>query len=128
MCLVTDHKEPFIAVRDIVGYKVYMDIINNRYISPFQKVYMPKLKEITTTSLQESGSPLQTSGLFAIHEGFHSFEFLSDAMNLAIILEEPIIAKCIIPEGSKYYKGRFNDFPSYCSESIIIKTIFKPVW
>lgn len=127
MCLVTDHKESFIAVRDIVSFKVYMDI-NNRYISPFQKEYMPKLKEITTTSLQESGSPLQTSGLFAIHEGFHSFEFLSDAMNLAIILEEPIIAKCVIPEGSKYYKGKFNEFPSYCSESIIIKTIFKPIW
>lgn len=127
MCLTVSNKTPSIAVRDIVGYKVYIDV-NNRYMSPFQKEYMPKLKEITTTFLQESGSPLQTSGLFVIHEGFHSFEFLSDAMNLAIMLEEPIIAKCVIPEGSKYYKGKFNEFPSYCSESIIIKTIFKPIW
>lgn len=31
------------------------------------------------------------------------------------------IFKCIIPKGTKYYEGKFGDFPSYCSESIILK-------
>ena len=43
MCLTVSNKTPSIAVRDIVGYKVYIDV-DNRYISPFQKEYMPKLK------------------------------------------------------------------------------------
>ena len=34
---------------------------------------------------------------------------------------ETYIYKCMIPEDTKYYEGRFNCTPSYCSESIIIE-------
>ena len=82
---------------------------------------MPKIGELTTTSLQRSGS-------FIIEKGFHSFVSLLDAINEARLITtafhyETYIFKCTIPEGTKYYEGRFNCTPSYCSESIIIEEL-----
>ena len=53
MCLFSNFDHPSIADRDLTCYKVYI-LINNRYKSPYQKADMPKIGELTTTSLQES--------------------------------------------------------------------------
>ena len=127
MCLFTKESKPSQATENIKCYKVYL-FDYNECCSPYAEMTIPNFGQYTNTQLGKAFISVGEEYPYTVYEGFHSFEFLSDAMNLAIILEEPIIAKCIIPEGSKYYKGRFNDFPSYCSESIIIKTIFKPVW
>ena len=53
---------------------------------------------------------------------------VSDAKNDAFMLSvmyggtRATVFRCIIPKGTKYYKGLYGmRIPSYCSESIIIK-------
>ena len=123
MCLISNFDHPSIADRDLTCYKVYI-LINDRYKSPYQKADMPKIGELATTSLQESGT-------YLVEKGFHSFVSLVDAINevrliTTIYSYETYIFKCVIPEGTKYYEGSFNCNPSYCSESIIIEELAVP--
>ena len=118
MCLISNFDHPSVADRDLTCYKVYI-LINNRYKSPYQKADMPKIGELATTSLQESGT-------YLVEKGFHSFVSLLSAINEANLFTtvhnyETYVFKCTIPEGTKYYEGSFNCIPSYCSESIIIE-------
>ena len=58
--------------------------------------------------------------------GLHSFELLDDCKNNAFIEKiyayKSVVVKCIIPKGSKYYKGKFNNYftvySSYASDKI----------
>ena len=118
MCLISNFDYPSVEERDLTCYKVYM-LINNQYKSPYQKADMPKIGELATTSLEKPGS-------YLIEKGFHSFISLIDAVDEANLLTtayryETYIFKCTIPKDTKYYKGRFNCTPSYCSESIIVE-------
>ena len=118
MCLISNSDHPYVADRDLTCYKVYI-LINDQYKSPYQKADMPKIGELATTSLQESGTQL-------VEKGFHSFVSLPSAINEAHLFTtvhnyETYVFKCTIPEGTKYYEGSFNCTPSYCSESIIIE-------
>ena len=118
MCLISNFDHPSVADRDLTCYKIYM-LINKWSKSPYQKADMPKIGELTTTLLQKPGS-------FIIEKGFHSFVSLLDAISEARLITtiygyETYIFKCMIPEDTKYYEGRFNCTPSYCSESIIIE-------
>ena len=120
MCLISNFDYPSVADRDLTCYKIYI-LINKWYKSPYQKADMPKIGELATTSLQESGT-------YLIEKGFHSFVSLLDAINevrliTTIYSYETYIFKCTIPEGTKYYEGSFNCIPSYCSESIIIEEL-----
>lgn len=122
MCLVADSDIPYIAEEDIICYKLYI-LINDKYVSPYQKCDMPNINELVTTELQKPGD-------FCIGKGFHSFTYLEDA---EIVAEQFItqydyntcIATCIIPKNSKYYAGKFDKDCSYCSESIKIEKITK---
>ena len=118
MCLISNFDYPFVADRDLTCYKIYM-LINKWYKSPYQKADMPNIGELTTTSLQKPGSHI-------IEKGFHSFVSILDASNEAFLTtyiykHKSYVFKCTIPEDTKYYEGRFNCTPSYCSESIIIE-------
>ena len=118
MCLISNFDYPSVEERDLTCYKVYI-LINNQYKSPYQKADMPKIGELATTSLEKPGS-------YLIEKGFHSFISLIDAVDEANLLTtayhyETYIFKCTIPKDTKYYKGRFNCTPSYCSESIIVE-------
>lgn len=116
MCLVADHIIPYIAEQDIICYKLYI-LINDKYVSPYLKCDMPSINELITTKLQKPGK-------FHIKEGFHSFAYLEDAEFEVEWLRNThnynniCIAKCIIPKGSKYYTGKFDEDYSYCSDSI----------
>ena len=122
MCLIAISNTPYIAEQDIICYKIYI-LIDDKYVSPYQKCDMPSINELVTTELQRSGD-------FYIEKGFHSFAYLENAK---IIADQFInawnyntcIAKCIIPKGSKYYSGKFGNDYSYCSESIQIEEIIK---
>ena len=109
MCLISNFDYPSVADRDLTCYKIYM-LINKWYKSPYQKADMPKIGELTTTLLQNPGS-------FIIEKGFHSFVSLLDAISEARLITtiygyETYIFKCMIPEDTKYYEGRFNCTPS----------------
>lgn len=119
MCLNANSNIPKIAEENIICYKIY--IFRNGFVSPYLRSPIPKLKEKITTELQNDGS-------YLIEKGFHSFINLSDAEGDAKFFSryyeiKAVISKCIIPKGSKYYKGKFGTIPSYCSESIIVDTI-----
>ena len=120
MCLVADSDIPYVAEENIICYKFYI-LINDKYVSPYQKCDMPDINKLVATELQRSGD-------FYIEKGFHSFACLKDAEVEAewfgnVHGHEVCIAKCIIPKGSKYYWGKFRDDYSYCSESFIIKEV-----
>ena len=120
MCLISNFDHPSIADRDLTCYKVYV-FINDQYKSPYQKADMPKIGELATTSLQESGT-------YLIEKGFHSFVSLIDAVDEARLITTvysymTYIFKCTIPRGAKYYEGRYDSLPAYCSESIVIEEI-----
>ena len=120
MCLISNFDHPSIADRDLTCYKIYI-LINKWYKSPYQKADMPKIGELATTSLQESGT-------YLVKKGFHSFVSLLSAINEANLFTtvhnyETYVFKCTIPEGTKYYEGSFNCILSYCSESIVIEEI-----
>lgn len=121
MCL---NKAKIIEVtEDIVCYKVYICNESKKVVSPYMKSPIPELN----TTVQ---SPLKMLYKDCVSEGFHSFTTIYDAkleaMDWAYL--DSIIMKCIIPKGSKCYKGEFTGIPSYCSDSIIlveqIETIF----
>ena len=128
MCLATKTDTPSIAQKDIVCYKFY--ILRKVYpphedavlLSPYQDSPAPIINEVTNTLLDRAYLSKYTA-VYMVGRGFHSFKYLDDLIEeLDFWLSFDIkIFKCIIPKGTKYYEGKFGDFPSYCSESIILK-------
>lgn len=118
MCLISNFDYPSVAEGNLICYKVYI-LVNDDYVSPYQKANIPNIGEVATTSLQPPG-------LYLVTKGFHSFASLIDAVDEADLLTtvyhcKTCIFRCTIPKDTKYYEGKFNRAPSYCSESIIIE-------
>ena len=115
MCL--KNAELRVAEKDIICYKVYV-VVNKDLLSPYRKEKAPEEGMIATTRL---GNITFDN---TVHEGFHSFATLSDAVDASSIWEDDtVIVKCTIPKLSKYYKGIFGTRISYCSECIIFNNI-----
>ena len=123
MCLITDWDKPRVAEEDIICYKWY-GILNFIYVSPYQGKPMPDDNIITYSDLSEP-EILYLSAVpkYTIEKGFHSFVNRIDAERDSYKNRDAIIVSCIIPKGSRYYKGVFGDAESYCSESIKIEKI-----
>ena len=121
MCLITTKDIPEIAQEDIVCYKIYI-LIEDELLSPYQGSPAPAINKVTNTLLDRAYLSKYTA-VYMVGRGFHSFKYLDDLIEeLDFWLSFDIkIFKCIIPKGTKYYEGKFGDFPSYCSESIILK-------
>ena len=121
MCLITTKDIPEIAQEDIVCYKIYI-LIEDELLSPYQGSPAPAINKVTNTLLDRAYLSKYTA-VYMVGRGFHSFKYLHDLIEeLDFWLSFDIkIFKCIIPKGTKYYEGKFGDFPSYCSESIILK-------
>ena len=122
MCLITTKNIPEIAQEDIVCYKFYKLYDNGKLFSPYQGSHAPAINKVTNTLLDRAYLSKYTA-VYMVGRGFHSFKYLDDLIEeLDFWLSFDIkIFKCIIPKGTKYYEGKFGDFPSYCSESIILK-------
>ena len=61
-----------------------------------------------------------------VNQGFHSYLNLKNAIkekNEDLNHEELVICECIIPKGSKYYKGTYMHYNGYVSDSIKINKI-----
>lgn len=131
MCLFSKTKYPLIAEEDIVCYKTLdTDFINGKkvFITPFQ--HRPIHSRILSGELpfKAGGKKQRLSvnryGNFddkgtVIESGYiHCWanEFISFGMNL-----DGALYKCIIPKGTKYYRGWFNgwyNYDSVCAEQI----------
>ena len=128
MCLITTKNIPEIAQKDIVCYKFY--ILHKVYppyedavlLSPYQDSPAPTINKVTNTLLDRAYLS-NYRATYIISRGFHSFKYLDDLINELDFWQsfDIKIFRCIIPKGTKYYEGKFGDFPSYCSQSIILK-------
>lgn len=118
MCLTTTSNHYRIAREDIICYKIYKRLGDEEF-SPYLHVPRPEIGVICKTNL---GNPCEIAEYYTIEEGFHSFMSKEDAKRCASLenFVEPVIYKCIIPKGSKYYEGFFGLRPSYCSDTIVI--------
>lgn len=127
MCLIVSVPEVFIAETDITCYKIYA-VKDGKLVSPYRGAPIPEFNILNTTKL---GDAILYYDLFKINEGFHSYLNLFDAdprhFIWSALSDEAIVVRCIIPKGSKFYKGMSNKHESYCSESIILKEIMYTV-
>ena len=124
MCLVTIQLEPKIADKDIICYKlVKRTKIKSIYKSSFQGFeYIIRQLYTNNLDIRFANKSIKRSFykcFYIIEEGmFHSY-----ASNLYPILS-PLpncaLLKCIIPKGAYYFKGYFDDCPSYASSQIKI--------
>ena len=129
MCLITTKNIPEIAQEDIVCYKFYELYDNGKLFSPYQGSHAPAINKVTNTLLDRAYLSNYRAA-YMVSRGFHSFKYINDLIKeLDFWLYSDIkIFKCIIPKGTKYYEGKFNNSPSYCSESIILKEIINVKW
>lgn len=119
MCLrVTNPSVLLEAVEDIVCYKVICKYIHkNGYHTPYRlfpitigDTYKSKL-ELIEREYKYGNS---------VEKGLHSFCNLDDVLTID---SAEIIVKCIIPKGSKYYKGYFDGDASYASDTLYYEEI-----
>lgn len=114
MCFVINvkHSEEKIAKKDIVCYKrlcVYIDI----FISPYLH-YFYRLNILYRSELKPSSDN-------TIDIGFHSYSCKKYATSRLIKDRYEVLAKGIIPKGSRYYYN--PDDHEYVSNQIIIQEV-----
>ena len=124
MCLITDWDKPRIAKENIICYKWY-GMLNFVYVSPYRGKPMPDSNIVTYSDLSEPEilHLFTTIPKYTIEKGFHSFVNYIDAERDSHHNRDAIIVSCVIPKGSRYYKGVFGGMESYCSEAIIIEKL-----
>lgn len=106
MCLLKKHFFPKYAFKDITVFKRVIKS-SNIYYTPYQLCYI----EIGETY---SSSENIFNSIFKYYiegEGIHSYISLNSAKFHDIAPNE-IIVECIIPKGSWYYLGEFDDIAS----------------
>lgn len=72
--------------------------------TPYKKMIV-EMGKTYTSELERYGD--------LVEQGLHSFEVLEGADN-----EADVVAKCIIPKGSYYYKGTFDGYVSFASDTL----------
>jgi len=80
-------------------------------ITVYQTIYQNftvKIGETYTSSLEKINDTVEM--------GLHSYASIRDTQHS--ILGNEVIAKCIIPKGASYYKGRFECYTSYSSDTL----------
>ena len=103
----------------VSGYK-YMTIINHtiipkefliiKYNTYYRNVFI-SIPSTVKSNLQKIGDET--------HEGIHSFIHINDAKHAFDFLEDDVvIVECIVPKGSRYYKGKFKEYDSIASDTL----------
>lgn len=81
------------------------------FITLYQTIYQNftvKIGETYTSPLEKNND--------TVHMGLHSYASIRDTQHS--ILGDEVIAKCIIPKGASYYKGTYDAFISYASDTL----------
>lgn len=144
MCLLTSRRKGWIAEKDIVCYKVLCEK-NEDYFTPFmyrkvnENVISGKypLHDDTVSEIFYPSPNVfseKNSNRFLTGAGFiHSFKGLRSAKNLCHDLTHYhsynyIVYKCIIPAGTRYYKGKdeYSGVNAYAAEKIkFVEEVYK---
>ncbi len=101
MCLQTKWKKPKVAKRDIIVWKKFYN----------HDIYEHDLRSVCWSMLWTIGilyKTVMTTFGNEVNQGFHSF--ISKKELMLDSLHYNVIAKCIIPKGSLYYKGMRSMF------------------
>ena len=137
MCLLTSRKRGWITAKDIVCYKVLYEK-NEEYFTPYmyrrvnENVISGKYSFHDDTASVSVIYPSRNvfseknSNRFLTGAGFiHSFKGLRSAKQLCYDLSlrhsnNYVVYKCIIPAGTRYYKGKdeYLDVHAYAAEKI----------
>lgn len=137
MCLSIMDTALKIAENDIECWKVLKrnfvigKPLSAKFFSEFKK-FEYKIGEVYRLE-----SPLvctiDYNGCYFVDEGFHSFASKEDIERYIINLINPfhsierelsmVLARCIIPRGSKYFEGIYASSKSYASDAIRIEEI-----
>lgn len=113
------------AEKDIMVYKIMKNLYDNTYKSPFKTYIYHDLKLQPQVNL----NPLPVfykdkNDYYEVHQGYHSFP---DMISAKKEKADPYydssneIVPFIIPKGTKYIEGMFEDIPSIVSETIYMK-------
>lgn len=120
MCLTikSDYGKHDVAESDIIVYKLVESFKNE----PNKKGYYTPFRGFEVTIGESYSSELDVIDN-KVGVGLHSFGDLNSCIQLARLYAEPSnpqhIVKCVIPVGSKYYKGCFDYFNNcYASDHI----------
>jgi len=115
MCLKILRNEPMrTAEEDIIVFKHIISLrsIPHTFFTSFQRAVI-QLGIVYTSQLMISEWNDQ-----AVHVGLHSYKHLEDARQANKYWNEQLV-ECIIPKGSNYYEGTFEDKgPSYASDHL----------
>lgn len=118
MCLRTYQKEPQIATKDIICYK----IIHKDMTSLFHKEFKWEFGKLYHTEMTTNHCSFFKNTM--VEQGFHSFSTLKATREGYYSSAEPCIAvKCTIPKGSEYYKGSHGVRDGYTSDKLILNEI-----
>lgn len=143
MCLViTKFNKLKVAQEDIKCYKIlYKSVHSDMYYAPYQNfIYMLGETYFTNMSVSYDCNIYGLSffkfmlyyffnnllDIKGVNQGFHSYVNLKNAIkerNEDLNHEELVICECIIPKGSKYYKGTYMHYNGYVSDNIRINKI-----
>lgn len=137
MCLTANTTQPFVTDKDIECYKFLIKKagtlatidgeVKTKWESPFRD-YRWQLGKTLSTRI-DHGTPTKLR-YYEVDEGFHSLLLLHDIkenVNMYNAREHGAsvvkIFKCIIPKGSKVYRGYWEtaNSPGYTSDTIIVK-------
>lgn len=144
MCLIiTKFNKLEVAQEDIKCYKILFKsrVRSDLFYAPYQNFnYELGVAYFTNISVSYNCNTFGLSffryifyNLFdkfldvkGVDQGFHSFVNLKDAIkkrNSDVDYKRLVICECIIPKGSKYYKGKYLHHDGYVSDSIKINKI-----
>lgn len=113
MCLIPTHLKPFIAEKDILCKKCLIKSANHLY-TPYQNVPITFNKGISIQIEYRFGF----DALGNINQGIHSyFKWCT------IALASNLIYPCVIPKGTPYYIGKYDNLVSL--KLIIFKNKFR---
>ena len=118
MCLLVNEKVAKVAEEEIVCYKIIVKDESGTFRTPFRG----NLVEMNELLVEESFQ-FRSDGT-DVHIGFHSFDSFESAIEQVDEDEDNYyIIQCVIPAGSRYWKGRFSSEvdDGYCSDRIIYK-------
>lgn len=116
-----------VAETDIVVYKYLKIRSGGSLITPFQyspvvigETYESKLNVRLYSDLNLDNDELPDDLIVGfVSEGLHSFgEFKNAYKQYKYDKCERVVVKCIIPKGSQYYIGKFDEHLSYASEKL----------
>ena len=119
MCLQTNSLFSESVKEDIVCYKVF-DVVDGKLKSPFYYDIPWELGKEFTDPRFNMTAINRGSALFSVKCAFHSFKSLVDAQKFSQHWGGRLtIVKCIIPAGSEYYDGWFDDITqAYASNKL----------